>query len=44
MIETNSSMAIGGKYLVFFGTDDYAEVGDIKNIPNITVKIDDLVK
>lgn len=43
LTETYSSMAIYEDNLVFFGTDDYLEVGDINKIPHFSIKINDLV-
>lgn len=44
LIETETSMAIYEDNLVFFGTRDYVETGDINKIPRFSVRIQNLVR
>lgn len=44
LIETETSMAIQGNRLVFFGTADYLETGAVGRCPRFSVSIDNLVK
>ena len=44
LIDTESSMAVCGNKLIFFGTQDYIETRDINKCPRFSVSIEDLVK
>jgi hypothetical protein len=44
LIDTGSSMAIYDNHLIFFGTQDYIDVGSVSKIPRFSIKIKDLVK
>lgn len=44
LIESETSMAIYGEKLVFFGTEEYLEKQDVKQCEVFAVSIQDLVK
>lgn len=44
LVETETSMAIYGENLVFFGTEEYLEKQDVKQCDAFAVSIRDLVK
>lgn len=44
LVETETSMAVSGNRLIFFGTEDYMRQGSIKQIPKFAVSIEQLVK
>ena len=44
LIETGTSMALYENKIIFFGTDDYIQIGDINKCPRFSVNIIDLVQ
>lgn len=44
LVETRTSIALSKDKIIFFGTDEYLQTGDINKCPRFSVDIKDLVR